>query len=188
MEERLREARLLCSLSQQEAAQRLGLSKAAELKKIEDIKDSDRIPLWLIARAAQVYEVSVDYLFGASDDWETGARMTQERETSAWLFEAWEKMRQRDLEVLGKLRDQIKAMEVAALQVPDAIDEVESALMKFRSLNPRFDDELIGGARLVGSGARAVEAASKARIKLKRFKVGCQQVSEDSHGISLSLL
>jgi hypothetical protein len=51
------------------------------------------VPLWVILRAAKVYEVSVDFIFGVTDDWETGSRMTQEREVSAWLGDMLMRMR-----------------------------------------------------------------------------------------------
>ena len=110
---RMREARELCNMSQSAAARRLGYSNPSKLSKVEGATDTNSVPLWLIVRAASVYEVSIDYLFGCSDDWEAGSRMTQERETSAWLFDTWEKARRRDMETLRKLHNKVEAMEEA---------------------------------------------------------------------------
>ena len=107
---RMRQARELCNLSQSAAAKRLGYQNPSKLSKVELATDTNSVPLWLIVRAARVYEVSVDFLFGATDDWEVGARMTQERETSAWMFDAWEKARQRDMETLKRLHDRVQTL------------------------------------------------------------------------------
>ena len=57
---RLRE---LCNLSQVEAARRLGRTRPS-CQKVEAATDTNSGPARLITAAAQVYEVSVDFLFG----------------------------------------------------------------------------------------------------------------------------
>lgn len=60
---RMREARELCNMSQSAAARRLGYSNPSKLSKVEGATDTNSVPLWLIVRAASVYEVSIDYLW-----------------------------------------------------------------------------------------------------------------------------
>ena len=63
---RMRQARELCNLSQSAAAKRLGYSNSSKLSKVEGATDTNSVPLWLILRAAKVYEVSIDFLFGGT--------------------------------------------------------------------------------------------------------------------------
>ena len=102
---RMRQAREMCNLSQSAAAKRLGYANSSKLSKVENATDTNSVPLWLILRAAKAYEVSVDYLFGATDDWEISARMTQEREVSPWLWDAMERARLRDPSSLPPIFD-----------------------------------------------------------------------------------
>lgn len=107
---RLREARHLCGLSQIEAAARLGFANSSGLCKLEQQGATHAVPLWVLARAARVYEVSVDYLMGLTDDWEADARLT-ERATAHWVYEAWAKARERDLKAMAAL--DIRVREIA---------------------------------------------------------------------------
>lgn len=75
---RLREARELCNMSQSVAATRFGYANSSKLAKVENATDTNSAPVWLILRASEVYEVSVDYLLGAGGywcwDWEEAKR------------------------------------------------------------------------------------------------------------------
>ncbi len=141
---RMREARELCNMSPSAAAKRLGYSNPSKLSKVEGATDTNSVPLWLIVRAASVYEVSIDYLFGCSDYWEAGSRMTQERETSAWLFDTSEKARRRDMETLRKLHNKVEAMEEAIATMLAASQRDWRALERFIELNPEFEDMKAG--------------------------------------------
>lgn len=103
---RLREARHLCGLSQTEAAVRLGFANGSGLCKLEQ-GATHAVPLWVLARAARVYEVSADYLMGLTDDWEADARLT-ERATAHWVYEAWAVARERDLKALAALDTRVR--------------------------------------------------------------------------------
>jgi len=184
---RMREARDLCNLSQSVAAKRLGYSNSSKLSKVENATDTNSVPLWLILRAAKVYDVSVDFLFGASDDWETGARMTQEREASAWLMDVWEKARQRDVETLKKLHDKLEAMGETVAFMLAAGEEVDAALARFIELNPGFEEDMRGSARLASAINRVAAAAQSAKSKMARFRVECHLAAADSHQLSLAL-
>jgi len=184
--ERMRQARELCNLSQSAAARRLGYSNPSKLSKVEGATDTNSVPLWLLMRAAQVYEVSVDYLFGVTDDWETGARMTLERETSAWLFDTWEKTRQRDMDTLRRLHDRVSALNESVAAMLAANEDVSSALDRFSSLNPEFE-EMRAGSRLVGTIERATNSALNAKARLGKFKMECQLAASGTSQLSLAL-
>jgi hypothetical protein len=183
---RMREARELCNLSQGVAAKRLGYSNPSKLSKVEGATDTNSVPLWLIKRAARVYEVSIDYLFGDTDDWEVGSRMVRERETSAWLFEAWEKSRRREMDALRKLHDKVEAMEEAIAIMLTASDEAVAALDRFVEVNPEFE-EMRAGSRLVGSVTRASDAAKSAKAKMVRFRMDCTVAAVETNQLSLMI-
>lgn len=183
---RMRQARELCNLSQSAAAKRLGYSNSSKLSKVEGATDTNSVPLWLILRAAKVYEVSIDFLFGVTDDWEVGARMSIERETSAWLFDTWEKARQRDMAALKKLHDKVEAMGEAVAQMLTTTDDAGAALARFIELNPGFED-MPGGARLLSTVGRATGAAKGAKAKMTRFRLECSIAAADTNQLSLTI-
>jgi transcriptional regulator with XRE-family HTH domain len=183
---RMRQARELCNLSQSAAARRLGYANSSKLSKVEGATDTNSVPLWLILRAAQVYEVSVDFLFGVSEDWETGARMTQERETSSWLFETWEKARRRDMETLRRLHDRMGTLNDTVVSMLSASADVASALDRFAAINPQFED-MRAGSRLAATIERAAGAAVNAQTRLNKFKLECKMAAADTSQLSLVL-
>ena len=184
--ERMRHARELCNMSQSAAAKRLGYSNPSKLSKVEAATDTNSVPLWLIPRAARAYEVSVDFLFGFTDDWEVGARMTQEREVSAWLGDALARMRTRDLEALAQLNCRLEVLREAVATLTGSSDDVNSALARFIELNPDFED-MRGSNRLAQAVDRSHGAAVHSRAKMARFKMECKLAAGSTHQLSLSL-
>lgn len=178
--ERLKDARELCNLSQQSAAQKLGYRNSSKLAKVERATDTNSVPLWLIMRAAKLYEVSVDYLFGLNEDWEKSARLTIERQTGLWLHEQWEILRRRDLAVLQSLYARTEILDGVVAEQLMLTKELKEALNSFRYLNPDFDDYR-GGNRLVSVSEKIQDAILKAESKLKRFRQECRIANEQSN-------
>lgn len=162
---RLREARELCTMSQQRAAEALGYLNSSKLAKIEGASDTNSIPLPLITRAARLYDVSTDFLFGAADDWEPRI----ERDVTQWLLRSWEAARRRDLEHLDRLHRRVRAVGQAVLEMVDSAGAVSGALQIVREKNEAFDD-LLAGNRLLCAIERQSEAARKAETGMKRFR------------------
>lgn len=173
--ERMRKARELCNLSQSAAAKRLGYANPSKLSKVESATDTISVPLWLIRRAAEVYEVSTDFLFGFTDDWETGARMTQEREVSAWLAKAWNDGRERDLIVLRQMNDRMAALRECINTGIAMTREAKAALDRFAELNPEFAEDMRGSNRLQNAVVNALIAADTAKAKLIRLRLDCRE-------------
>ena len=72
-----REARALCNMSPQRAAYALGI----RLARLELIESCRRRPaLNLIHKAARLYDVSVDFLFGLTTDWQRVGDGLEDRE------------------------------------------------------------------------------------------------------------
>lgn len=162
--DRLRDARELCNLSQSVAARRFGYSNPSKLSKVELATDTNSVPLWLIARAAKLYEVSLDFLFGFTDDWETGVP----RGVQGFMLDAWEKARQRDMAALVRLHEEIAAVSQQVTALAASACEVAESLSTYRARNPLFD-EAPASAMLAGRIERHAERAHAAEVALKRF-------------------
>lgn len=164
--QRMREARELCNLSQSEAARRLGYANPSKLSKVEAAADTSSVPLWLIHGAARLYEVSADYLFGITDDWETGAP----RGTQAFLLDTWERLRQRDLAALDRVHAEAVTLSGTTNAVVDAVRGVGMALSVYGQRNPEFENSPASNT-LVTAVARLEAAAKAADAGLKRYQL-----------------
>lgn len=184
---RMREARELCGLSLSVAANRFGYSNPSKLSKVEGATDTNSVPLWLIAEASIIYEVSIDYLFGVTDDWETGARMTQERDVSQWLFDAWDKARSRDMAVLKTMHSDVELMDKITRLTLDHLEHIDAALQRYVELNPQFEDQR-GGVRLSSSISDATGHAKESRRQMERFRGKCKMRSTADNQMTLCLV
>lgn len=162
--DRLRESRELCNLSQSEAARRFGYANPSKLSKVELATDTNSVPLWLIVRAARVYEVSIDFLFGLTDDWEIGVQ----RGVQGFMFDVWEKARQRDMAALVRLHEEIAAVSMHITALAAGVHEVSQGLDIVRQRNPEFIDMPASGT-LAGRLERLQERALVAEGVLRRF-------------------
>ena len=171
---RMKEARNLAGYSQSKAAEILGYKNSSKLSKVEQATDTNSIPLWLIQRAALVYEVSVDWLFGLSDDWEISHRMLQERNTEHWLFSHMEKKRLEAIQILKNLHDRIEVVSVAVKSSVKAVYDVVDALDKVRNINKNFDEDIRGGNSLLKAVEKAHEIAKISECKINKFFYECR--------------
>ena len=190
---RLKEARELCGISQIEAARRLGMGNStlskAESGMRSDGGDAETVSVDLIYAAAKVYEVSVDFLFGRSDEWDIAEPKTRERDVSEWLFEAWEKERKRDIGVLRRLHVQFEEVDRATRIMLDAVQEVDVAMGRVRFLNPQFDNEIVAGSRLLAAIEAARKAVNVSKMRMARFTQECRAGAAGSASqLSLSLV
>lgn len=166
--QRMRQARELCNLSQIEAARQLGYRNPSKLSKIEGAIDTNSVPLLLIVRAAAMYQVSVDYLFGLSEDFEVSPRATVERVVSRWMFAQVTAQERLILDALHAVNDQVsRVMDVCPKTHAQAL-EVARALARFRELNPGFED-MRAGSTLLAAVEHAADGAASANEVYQRF-------------------
>ena len=163
---RMREARELCDMPQSVAAKRLGYSNPSMLSKVEWATDRNSVPLWLIVRASKLYDVSMDFLFGTSDDWETGLQ----RPVQGWLLDTWQAARVRDLAELEKLHRRVTAISSLLPTVADEAERTAEAIRRFAEINPGFDD-MRGGAPLAAAAENLIRHAAKANSTIQRFRL-----------------
>lgn len=164
---RLREAREMNNFSLSEAARRLGYSNPSKLSKVENASDTNSVPVFLIRDAAELYDVSADYIFGLADDWETGVP----RGMTSWLADRWEQQRRRDVAAMAALGARIDACaELIPFLAADA-REVLDAVRRLDALNPEAWPEIRGGGRLNSAAERLERNARAAAEAEKRLKI-----------------
>lgn len=170
---RLRAARESIGMQQSDAARRLGYANSSKLAKIEGGTDTNSVPHWMILRAARLYEVSIDYIYGESDDWELSARALQERDMAKWMMEAWEAGRQRDMETLKRLKIRLDAISESAALMFSASQDVNDAFNRFVELNSETFDDMRGGSRLLSAIGRLLDVSGTSKRKVTRFSSEC---------------
>ena len=167
--ERLREAREMMGYSQIKAAKHLGYANSTKLAKIEGGRDSSQIPMWVIKRAATLYDVSADYLLGNSETMEVeDLRHAALREMNMHMREEWERLRQRDVLAQQRLQDRIVEIEELIGLLERESSEAEMAMRRVAELNTDWED-MRGGSRLLDAVERTAAAARTARNRLKRY-------------------
>lgn len=166
---RLKASRVLCNLSLSEAARRLGYANPSKLSKVENATDTNSVPLWLIRDAAELYEVSTEYFFGLSDDWDCGAH----RGMTPYLLDQWDRMRSRDLQALIALQQHVEAATSVIPAIQRDAQCVLDAILRLSDLNGDAFLDLQGGSilnaaavRLKKTAADALEAERRLRLML----------------------
>lgn len=169
MGQRLRTAREINGWELAEAARHFGYANAGSLSKIELAKHVSAIPLWFIARAAEVYSVSTDYLHGLSDDLEMTPGLRVRPELNGWLQDELARMRQRDIECYLLLQEQVELALGVARDLALVVEEAGDALERFRASNKRYID-MRGSANLDHRMAKAVDVATTVAARMTKFK------------------
>lgn len=179
---RFKEAREICNMSQIFAAQKLGYSNSSKLAKIEGSSDTISVPLWVIRRASRLYDVSIDFLFGETDDWERDITASRQNNVARWLVEYGKKADAAKISAFLVLNNKISALEKAVDIAVKRSAENLTVLRRIQELNPEFD-ELRGGSKLVLCAQESVSDANKALAELKRFH--CLIDASHSAGVGL---
>ncbi|MGL5289399.1 MAG: helix-turn-helix domain-containing protein [Aeromonas sp.] len=171
---RLREAREMAGMSQLSAAKHIGYANSTKLSKIESGKHSSQIPIWVLKRAALVYDVAIDYLLGVSETMEQeDGRHAALREMMTHMREDWERLRQRDVLVQASMLNRIKYVETGVMLIKQETAAASEAMERVIELNPQEWQEVKGGARLAADIERAAAAARTASNNIKRFRAEC---------------
>ena len=161
----------MMGLSQIVAAKQIGYSNSTKLSKIETGKHSSQIPIWVLKRAAQVYDVSLDYLMGITESMEReDTRHSVFREMMVHMREDWERARQRDVMVQSSMLDRIKGVEGSVLHINTEAEAAEVAMLRLIELNPDLWEELKGGHKALSSIQMTAAAARTARRNMLRFR------------------
>lgn len=180
---RMREARELAGFSLSEAAKHFGYRNPSKLSKIELATDTDSVPILTILKAATLFDVSIDFLFGVSDDWERDPRVARERQVARWLHDHLEAARARDAAAFVELARKVEAVTTHVQCLADGADQTLAAFERFEDLNASFED-MLGGAKLQATVQRLATAGREARQVLRRLHLdlaGRQIAEEPAH-------
>jgi transcriptional regulator with XRE-family HTH domain len=180
----MKAAREVCGFSQIKAAELFGYENSSKLAKIENATDTNSIPLWLIVKAAKTYDVSIDFLFGLSDDWERDPVVSQQRQIGAWLFDHWERAKLAEVNAIRVLQNKISAIEKTAARLLSRSKDNLEAVEKVRELNEEFDD-LRGGARLLRLLTETAEDAAGLSYELKKMKALAEVAKADNVNLDI---
>lgn len=161
---RLKEARGLAGANDYQIVNWLGVSPS-ELTALENGISS--APLSTIQKAARLYDVSIDYLFGETDDWELCPEVRRERDFAAHLQSLFAAEQAKIAVKLVDQDNQIIALTEAVAALAPAIKAVYDAMMRFWELNQNFD-EMPGGAPVISTLDRADKAAHAATCQMVR--------------------
>jgi len=165
--ERMKAARELCGFSQLKAAHLLGYANSSKLAKIEGSIDS--VPLWLIPKAAEVYGVSIDFLFGVSDVWDRDPVAAQERQVGKWLEDHWKVVKDAQDNAFKALHDKQIELSAAIDRTLRRSTENMECVEHVRQSNKAFDD-LRGGAKLLRLLAETAEEAMGLGFELEKMR------------------
>jgi len=172
---RMREARELNNLTQQKAAEKFGYANSSKLAKIENASDTNSFPLWIIPAAADIYGVSIDFLFGKSDDWERDATVCQERDLSNALMAHWERARASELNAIRVLNNKLTSLSRGVSFSLDKAKQLKDLVNKVIDLNQPTDesegwDGIRYGNKLLNFAIEVAEEAMGIRAELIRYK------------------
>lgn len=164
---RLREARGLAGPYDYQALKLFGIS-TTELAALED--GIYTIPLSTIKKASEIYGVSIDYLFGETEDWELCIEVRMERDFSAHLHSLLVTEQAKVAVKLVEQDSRITALSEVVTVLAPAIKDVYDAILRFWELNPGFD-EMAAGAPVISSLDRADKAAHESVCQLIRHGI-----------------
>jgi len=165
---RLREARSESGLTMYKAAKQIGVT-TSQLCNYEITLGSYPIPKWVVAWAASVYGVSVDFLFGSNEDWERCADARRDRDSLSFIQRRHLEMDCQRISEQIRLQDRLELISETVTKLPGSIHEIHDALARFIELNPEFLD-MPGGSSLVRSIESAASHAHQSNCKLVRHK------------------
>jgi transcriptional regulator with XRE-family HTH domain len=167
--ERMSQARELCGYSQLKAAKLLGYSNSSKLAKIEGATDTNSVPLWLIPKAAEVYQVSIDYLFGVADAWDRDPVVAQEQCVEKWLEDRWQEVKDVQDDAFKALHDKHAELTGLITRTLRRSKENFECVEQVRRNNREFDD-LRGGAKLLRLLAETAEDAMGLGFELEKLR------------------
>lgn len=168
---RLKKARVMSGISLSDAAISLGFKSISALSKIESVNErhgAKIIDHFFLVKASDYYDVSLDYLYGRTDDWEyTGIIRNAESTSMSFIEQAWQKARFRDIAALNAHYQRVK---FTAIIGGDLANNAINAWFKWKELKERLD--FAGEAYAVEQHINACkELATKFRSGLEKHRL-----------------
>jgi transcriptional regulator with XRE-family HTH domain len=182
---RMKESRVMSGLSQVDAAKRLGYHNSTKLSKIEK-GQSTRIPLWVIRKAAIIYDVSCDYLFGVTQTMERDdVSHASLRELHAFMFADFDKRHAQDVAVMMAIRSKLENIERTIVLAAMQADQLHEAKLFVEEQEEWLDVK--GGNRLVNYIDRLNHTITSSALRFKDIKKEMQVKSGTEYQMNLLL-
>jgi hypothetical protein len=162
--ERMKVAREgVCGLSQSTAAQLLGFKNSSVLSKIEGgyMKKVDGSIIFL---AAFTYEVSADYLFGLSDEWERDPVYLQEKHIQGNIFAMSQSLMAREMNCIRDLSNKNHLVQQSISELIPLIGHCYNFLNKF--LVDKKDEDLL---QEINPAKSAITSTYQKSLEVKRL-------------------
>jgi transcriptional regulator with XRE-family HTH domain len=163
---RMRKARELNGFSQLRAARLLGYQNSSKLNRVEFASDTNSIPFWLIPKAAEVYQVSADFLLGLSDAWECNHTAALQSQIAC----AIEQTNRIQNNAIQQLFNFVESIESAVSTNLRRTAEFKDIVTRFRCLNAGFDNEMKLGAKLLRTANETSQEAIRIAQELNNYR------------------
>jgi transcriptional regulator with XRE-family HTH domain len=138
----------LCGISQLKASEKLGISNTL-LALLEHGTDGRKPSHETMVKASRLYKVSLDYIYGETEEFETDIDEVHERHIQSWVLNELESQAINNLNITRKIGNRIAVVSNAAKFAIEYAKEIGEAVDTIRKLNPNFDDDIRGGSKLV---------------------------------------
>lgn len=166
---RMREARVLNNLTQEHAARLMGFETSSYLSKIER-STCPPVSIHKIVVAANIYDVSVDYLTGLTDDWDSDIEEKQAKQIARHALSGITKDLAYQFNTIHSISEKVRAMEAVVVDIVNRSDGISQAMAVFIKGHPSIaSNKLFGALALKISGL--ILGSTAAKNKLKRAKV-----------------
>lgn len=163
---RLREARDLAEFRLHDAARYLEIP-AAFLENLENAHIKNPPPI-VICNAAKLYDVSVDFLYGFSPDWERDETIRRERKGNIFFNQLYCARLARVITRNAAIENKISILGETVGELPKALLEIDKAFQRFTTRNPEFID-MPAGAPVLAAIQSAQKLALKCDSLMRRF-------------------
>jgi transcriptional regulator with XRE-family HTH domain len=168
---RLKESRELCGLTVAEASSLMRI----EHKLLLDYESGNsgnysslKFPLWLLLLASGTYDVSIDWLFGQTSDWDSSLERQCDRDLLTTLNKQYLLEAQATRLELVRQDNRLKVLAATVTLLPLYLRRITDAFKRYRELNPDFDDRL-GSNTLLSVIEETVVVSHKANCELVRW-------------------
>lgn len=137
---RFADARMLNNLTQKDAAVKLGYANSSKLAKIENGTYENTIPHWTIIRASNIYDVSIDYLYGMTDDWERDIEIVKNNSVTRFVEGTFVNQCAQISNTMIALNNKLDRVFRIAQFVTTTTLNFRKRFMRYVELNPEFLD------------------------------------------------
>jgi transcriptional regulator with XRE-family HTH domain len=170
--ERCRQARKRANLSLLKASQSLGFTNPSKLSKIEVADNQKTINVFTAMDMAMLYETSLDYLLGLTDDFDESAIVFWDVRFQTWFADKNEVLRKQELNILRKLSNRMDNVEKITSVMIKIVHEVHDCFEQFKKKNQevRLYDDLYFGNKLESKICNLYNTAMCAMEGIKLFQ------------------